>query len=185
MSDIKKYHLSNKKLSIINDYGIYNYFSSNINNKMIARIADNNYVINIENDVNNIDIKPIVNKKEKDDCDIVSLGNELNIFCGKKLSNSQIDSLIEVLKELKNYYSETNINKQIFFIGGKYNNRFNVYSNCKEIDNIIYELEKDKSNIIDSNKVVNSMGFAKLWILSILTTIICLTIIIIGILVNL
>lgn len=179
---INKYHLNNKELSYINDYGIYNYFNSNPNSKMIARIADNNYVINVCD--KDLEIKPNINKKEKEDCDIISLGNELNIFCGNNLTNNQINSLIEVLKETEKYYQDTNINKQIFFIGGSYDKKFNMYNNCKDINKIINELEKEKTPIINTNNTINSMGFAKLWILGILTIIISIIIIIIGVSIN-
>lgn len=157
-----KFSLNDGVLKHINDFGIYEYFSKKSLNqvKLIAVAYDDKYVINAKEKSEHYGLCMEISQCFGPFSNYVgSIGDELNLFIMKPLSEEEIYIFTEVYNELKNYYLQTNNNKEIRIFDGIYG-LFDGIDSCKDIDKLILVLKNIKADLksINNEKINEVYG---------------------------
>lgn len=137
--NIEKILFKNGDKSLINNYGVYNYFNFSDyiqDSKMVATLIDDKYIITYGNaeECYHYDLQYVItNKFGKFDFTIIAYANDLLVWKEDKLSDDEIDVIIGITEEIKKYILDTGIPKNIGISSDNIN--LNCYGN--DISNII------------------------------------------------
>lgn len=149
-SPTAKIKIFNNQISEIENYGIYDYFNYSDHifiSKMIGAFVNDLYVIETGHGDKCDHYGMIVDIQAKYGFDfdlyVASYGDELNFFAEKKALNAQsIDIILNIIFELKNYYTFSKKNKSIRFIG--FPHELKNITNCEQLNELINILKNLK-----------------------------------------
>lgn len=155
-NNYKKYKLG-VGLKAIDDYNIYNFFKYSDTKsrlKFSAFCNEDYYVINEcgaygrDHEILIKEIKDYIGDYESRGIILGSLGKDLEVIAqNESLCNTEIDVIIDILRELQSYYNDYRIDKRIYFTGIPFENlKIDRLSTCEDIDNIINEIQSLKKN---------------------------------------
>ena len=133
----------------IYDYGLHDYFNLTDNGsvyKLMASIYDDEYVVIYDKasnyNHNDLDRKIKSEFSSEDRIFIGAINRELHISKVDDLNNEVIQTLIEILEEIKNYYLKTKKNVTLKFYGMEHIPDDNY--NCDNINELITIFESMK-----------------------------------------
>lgn len=143
----------NNKIGTIDDYGLEKFFSLYDNNedqKLMAYIYDDKYVLNMYkarwSDHYGLAMT-IEFEFGKSKVFIGGVRDEICIYLHPDMTRNQINIIIDILNEIKNYYEKSNFDKFIKFIDYQ-EDKLESLRSCKEIDEMIDHLNNRKESIL-------------------------------------
>ena len=137
--NIEKILFKNGDKSLINNYGVYNYFNFSDyiqDSKMVATLIDDKYIITYGNaeECYHYDLQYVItNEFGKFDFTIIAYANDLLIWKEDKLTDDEIDVIIGIVEEIKKYIIDTDIPKNI----GINSDNINLHCYGNDISNIV------------------------------------------------
>ena len=141
--NIEKILFKNGDKSLINNYGVYNYFNFSDyiqDSKMVATLIDDKYIITYGNaeECYHYDLQYVItNEFGKFDFTIIAYANDLLIWKEDKLSDDEIDVIIRIIDEVEKYIYDTGIVKDVNISCShidlcSYGNNLNSYGELKK-----------------------------------------------------